>query len=103
MPKREQFPPLQLVNIENTLTNNTSTTTIKPYNNIKVYINEYINNDTYVNNSDDVIDVKLKKSSITTTNQSFRIILFDENNTLITQDDLKQKYGVASIDLDFLF
>lgn len=103
LPQRKQFPPLQLVTTEYTLVNKTATTTIKPYNNIKVYINEFINNDTYVNNSDDVIDVNLKKSSITTTNQSFRIILFDENNTLITQDDLKQKYGVASIDLDFLF
>lgn len=102
-PKHLQRATIQPIDVEYVFKDNTSAFMIKPYNNIKVYINEFINNDTYVNNSDDVIDVNLKKSSITTTNQSFRIILYDENNNVITQNDLKEKYKLASIDLDFLF
>ena len=102
-PEHINFSSLEHVDIPYTLVDNTASTSLTPYNNIKVYLNEFLNSDTFVNNSDDVIDVKLKQSSITTTNQSFRIILYDENNNIITQDDLRKRYGVASIDLDFLF
>lgn len=102
-PKHLQRATIQPIDVEYVFKDNTKAFMIKPYNNIKVYINEFINNDTYVNNSDDVIDVKLKTSDITTTNQSLRIRLYDENNNVITQDDLKQKYKLATIDLDFLF
>lgn len=101
-PKHLQKSTIQPIDVDYVFKDNTKTIMLKPYNNIKVYINEFINNDTYVNNSYDVIDVKLKTSDITTTNQSLRLRLYDENNNVITQEDLKQKYKLATIDLDFL-
>lgn len=103
VPKHLQRATIQPIDVDYVFKDNTKAFMIKPYNNIKVYINEFINNDTYVNNSDDVIDVKLKTSDITTTNQSLRIRLYDENNNVITQENLKEKYKLATIDLDFLF
>lgn len=101
-PEHLQFACLQPIDIPYTFVDNTASTSLTPYNNIKVYVNEFINNDTYVSNSSDVIDVTLKQSSITSTNQSFRILLYDENNNIITQDELRKRYGVATIDIDFL-
>ena len=101
-PEHLQRACLQPIDMNYTFIDNTASTSLTPYNNIKVYVNEFINNDTYVSNSSDVIDVKLKQSSITTTNQSFRIILYDENNNIITQNDLRKRYGIATIDIDFL-
>lgn len=101
-PEHLNFSSMESVNIPYTLVDNTSSASLTPYNNIKVYLNEFLNSDTFVSNSNDLIDVKLKQSSITTTNRSFRIILYDEDNNIITQDELRKKYGVATIDIDFL-
>lgn len=101
-PEHITFSPLEHVDIPYTLVDNTASTSLTPYNNIKVYLNEFLNNDTFVSNSNDLIDVTLKRTSITSTNQSFRIILYDEDNNIITQDELRKKYGVATIDIDFL-
>lgn len=101
-PEHLNLSSLQSVNMSYTLVDNT-TSTSAPFNNIKVYINEFLNNDMFVCNGNELIDVKLKQSAITSTNQSFRIRLYDEDNNIITQEQLKEKYGVASIDLDFLF
>lgn len=101
-PEHANLSSLEHVDIPYTLVDNTASTSLTPYNNIKVYLNEFLNSDTFVSNSNDLIDVKLKQSSITTTNRSFRIILYDENNNIITQDELRKKYGVATIDIDFL-
>lgn len=101
-PSHTMYSNLQSVEIPYTLVDNT-TSASAPFNNIKVYINEFLNNDMFVCNKNELIDVKLKASAITSTNQSFRIRLYDEDNNIITQEQLKQKYGVASIDLDFLF
>lgn len=103
-PNHTMYMNLQNVDIPYTLTYNTETlTSSSSFNNIKVYINEFLNNDMYVCNGNELIDVSLKQSSITSTNQSFRIMLFDEDNNIITQEQLKQKYGVATLDFDFLF
>jgi hypothetical protein len=101
-PSHVMYSNLQSVEIPYTLVDNTATE-YTPYSNIKVYINEFLNNDMFVCNANELIDVKLKQSAITSTNQSFRIILYDDDNNIITQEQLRQRYGVASIDLDFLF
>lgn len=101
-PKHTNYSNLQSVEIPYTLVDNTAPE-YTTYSNIKVYINEFLNNDMFVCNGNELIDVELKQSAITSTNQSFRIRLYDENNNIITQEQLKQRYGVASIDLDFLF
>lgn len=101
-PEHATLSSMQSVDIPYTLVDNTASTSLTPYNNIKVYLNEFLNSDTFVSNSNDLIDVTLKRTSITSTNQSFRIILYDENNNIITQDELRKKYGVATIDIDFL-
>ena len=101
-PEHLNLSPLEHVDIPYTLVDNTSSTSLTPYNNIKVYVNEFLNSDMFVSNSNDLIDVTLKRTSITSTNQSFRIILYDEDNNIITQDELRKKYGVATIDIDFL-
>lgn len=101
-PVHTSFANIQSVDMPYTLTYNT-TPSPTPYNNIKVYINEFLNNDMFVCNANDLLDVKLKQSTITSTNQSFRIMLYDDDNNIITQEQLKHKYGVAAIDLDFLF
>ena len=103
-PEHPIYINTQQVDIEYTLTDKTATASaVTPYNNIKVYINEFLNNDMFVCNGNEVIDVELKQTAITSTNQSFRIRLYDDKNETITQEQLRQKYGVASIDLDFLF
>jgi hypothetical protein len=101
-PEHTMYMNLISVDIPYILTYNT-TSTSAPFNNIKVYINEFLNNDMFVCNGNELSDVKLKQTAITSTNQSFRIRLYDEDNNIITQEQLKEKYGVASIDLDFLF
>ena len=101
LPEHPTYSSLNHVNIDHYFIDGTALD-IVPYRCIKIYIQPFDNNDGLVTVEGEHIDVRLKRSAIDNTLQRFYITLLDENDNRIEQQQLRERYGIAFVDIDYL-